>query len=304
MRKLIIKILVFIVPLIALCLTAEIYTRQIPNAYSYKFRYMSQNAGNISTLILGSSHTFRGIDSKYIEGTAFNLAYSSQDLKRDAYLLDRFIGQMDSLHTVILAYSYHSLPEVMEDLNNANTLLKYYGIYMEYPETRYSLEISIPGWIKKWTAYWSREDIRHCDSLGFGAKNSISSSILNEEEACKILSHHTFKNFDRVNENKATLMHIATVCKEYNIRLVLLTTPVTSYYFENISQKQYSIMQIAAKELTAEFDNVVYLNHMNDKRFVNSDFSDIDHLNPKGARKLTEILNEELEKNIRTRLKN
>lgn len=296
MRKFIIKILVFIIPLIALCLAAEIYTRQIPNAYSYKFSYMSQNAGNITTLILGSSHTFRGIDPKYIEGKAFNLAYSSQDLKRDAYLLDRFICQMDSLQTVILAYSYHSMPEVMEDLNNAETLLKYYGIYMEYPETRYSLEISIPGWIKKCTAHWRGEDIRHCDSLGFGAKDDTRSSILNEEEACKILSHHTFKNFDRVNENKATLRHIATICKERNIRLVLLTTPVTSYYFKNISSKQYSIMQTAAKELTDEFDNVVYLNHMDDKRFSDSDFSDTDHLNPQGARKLTEILNEELRK--------
>lgn len=55
-------------------------------------------------------------------------------------------------------------------------------------------------------------------------------------------------------------------------------------------------MQTAAKELTDEFDNVVYLNHMNDKRFSDSDFSDTDHLNPQGARKLTEILNEELRK--------
>lgn len=296
MKKFLIRTLIFIVPLIALCLMAEAYTRQIPNAYSYKFSFMSRNSANIKTLILGSSHTFRGIDPKYIEGKAFNLAYSSQDLKRDAYLLDRFIGQMDSLQTVVLSYSYHTIPEMMEDLNNANTLLKYYGIYMEYPETRYSLEISIPGWIKKCTAHWRGEDIRHCDTLGFGTKEKDQPIQLTENEARKVLAHHTFSNFGRVSENKTILRHIAATCKAHDIRLILLTTPVTSYYNKNISQEQYSIMQSVAKELTDEFDNVVYLNHMDDKRFIDSDFSDTDHLNPQGARKLTEILNEELRK--------
>ena len=46
-----------------------------------------------------------------------------------------------------------------------------------------------------------------------------------------------------------------------------------------------------AEFLAREYDGVVYFNFYDDKRFKEDDFKDGDHLNSKGAKKITQILN-------------
>ena len=67
---------------------------------------MENHAGEIETLVFGSSHTYHAINPTLFKSKCFNIAYSSQDLKRDVFLFDRFIENMSSLKQIVIAISY------------------------------------------------------------------------------------------------------------------------------------------------------------------------------------------------------
>ena len=81
MRKFIIRTFLFILPVLAIAVSAEILLRKYQTII-HKSKYLDQHAGEIETLILGSSHTYRGINPDYISGKV-NASYVSQSLNYD-----------------------------------------------------------------------------------------------------------------------------------------------------------------------------------------------------------------------------
>ena len=72
MRKFSIKTLLFVVPILLLAVIIEIFLRLIPNDYLHKKKYLDAHSCDIETLILGSSHSFYGIDPNYFSNNTFN----------------------------------------------------------------------------------------------------------------------------------------------------------------------------------------------------------------------------------------
>ena len=77
--------------LVVSCLTVvvEFLVRKIPNVYGYKFEEITKNDKHYKTLILGSSHSFFGINPDYLSDPSFNAANVSQDFKYDSYVLEK-----------------------------------------------------------------------------------------------------------------------------------------------------------------------------------------------------------------------
>ena len=50
----------------------------VDNPYKFKHEWMSRNAGDVEILVLGSSHTYYGINPALFDSKAFNLANVSQ----------------------------------------------------------------------------------------------------------------------------------------------------------------------------------------------------------------------------------
>ncbi len=46
------NLIIFIIPIIIICLIIEICDRKIPNTYKYKYEWMQQNADNVETLVI------------------------------------------------------------------------------------------------------------------------------------------------------------------------------------------------------------------------------------------------------------
>lgn len=294
MRKFIVKTILFVIPLIAILTVTEAYIRNIPNSYKYKYEFMENNGPEIRTLVLGSSHAYRALNPEYLPMQAFSLAYSSQDLKRDLYLLERFIGNMDSLEYVIQTLSYHTIPEMMEDIGQSKVLLKYYSIYMDYPGGGFPLELTVPGWTDKVLMHLKGQQVLNCDSLGFG-NHQDGTARITEKEAKSVLARHTHKSYERVEENTGILERTAELTRSHNAKLIIVTTPVIKEYYGNMNQKQYSLMVNTAEYIEDRYDNVVYINLINDSRFDHSDFRDPDHLNSKGAKKFSKIISDTIQ---------
>ena len=86
MKKFLIILLAFFIPVLCVLAGLEYMVRKAPNEYQYKAQWMEKNADRVETLILGTSHAFYGINPSYLGPNAFSLAASAQSLQYDEFL--------------------------------------------------------------------------------------------------------------------------------------------------------------------------------------------------------------------------
>ena len=201
---------------------------------------------------------------------------------------------MDSLKQVVVPISYHTMPEMMEDFSSSEVLVKYYGMYMDYPPARFSFELTIPRWYDKILMQLRGESVCKSDSLGFGTDYMPEPDNLDEEHALSTVAYHTHKDFSHVDENMRILEHIISECGRRGVKVILLTTPVTDLYCDNLDVRQLELMHACADSLASWHDNVVYWDFMRDARFSYGDFHDVDHLAVNGAEKFSRILSDSI----------
>ena len=109
MLKYLKKMTRFLVFPLIIFIILEIILRIIPNDYKLKKDYIRTKGDKIENLILGSSHTYKGIKPDYFLPNSFNLAYSSQSLMFDKIILEKYINDLKNLKRVIIPISYFSL---------------------------------------------------------------------------------------------------------------------------------------------------------------------------------------------------
>ena len=138
---------------------------------------------------------------------------------------------------------------------------------------------------------------QHCTDLGFGTQysyNSRSQNLVATADAA--VKRHTKEeiNIEILNENKFFLEAICNTCSKRNIKVILLTTPTHHSYNSQLNKNQLEITTNICANLCNKYSNVSYLNWLTDSRFIDEDYYDADHLNDRGAKKLTTILKEEI----------
>ncbi len=83
-----------------------------------------------------------------------------------------------------------------------------------------------------------------------------------------------------------------SLCKEKNIKVILLTTPTYKTYTDNLNPSQVKIIGEMGNKFSKENKNTIYLNLITSTKFNQSDFFNTDHLSEIGAKKLTLLLND------------
>jgi hypothetical protein len=72
-----------------------------------------------------------------------------------------------------------------------------------------------------------------------------------------------------------------------NVKVILVSTPVSKYYRKDMSSEQRDFFISQATKISV-MHNVYYLNYYNDNQFTDIDYYDSCHLNELGAEKLTQ----------------
>ena len=303
MGKFILRATIFIIPLIAILVGLEYIAQTTANSYRYKDEFITNNCDSINTLILGSSHTFYGVNPKYLENKSFNLANVSQDLKFDYYLLDRYIEKCKNLKTLVVPISYFTLYETPLNKGEEKFRVKFYEHYMGYNDTILNLfeklEIyDINIFQEKIGKYFNELCDKECDygydnnGWATGYKESkIDENI--ENDAIKTVARHAPKGNYYIDENKEYLIQIAKLCHEHNVRLFFISTPTLPAYYNKIDKPRWNYTKSVVNDICIEY-NASYFNYLDDDRFETSDFFDIDHLCHKGAEKFSKILREDI----------
>lgn len=173
MKRFIIQIIVYLlIPFAGLMGISEYCMRQVPNDYKYKNDWLCSNAKKVEIYVLGSSHTYYGIEPSRFRLSAFNGAHVSQGLKYDLFLLQKFEQSMDSLRWVILPISYFTLTSKGLENGQEKWRIKNYTIYYDCPYHKFEPEFALESYKfcpkAFWSAITSNNSHLSCNELGRG----------------------------------------------------------------------------------------------------------------------------------------
>lgn len=295
MKNFLFYLVKIILPILLFFLVLEVAIRKIPNDYQLKKDYLNENAAEINTLILGSSHTFYGLNPEYFSQKTFNAAYVSQSLDLDYEILRKYDLKLKNLKTVIIPISYFSLFETLET-DVEKWRIKNYVIYYDLENTYQlldhfeSLDNHIALNVKKIIKYYVLNKSYITSSyLGWGTNfNSKNKKTLNSAFTAK---KHTAKNFNLYDENIKSLQKIVTLCRKNKVKVIFITTPTHASYYHNLNKNQLEKTTKTISKFVKNNSNCEYINMLTSDKFTNEDFYDADHLNEIGAKKLSLFLN-------------
>jgi len=253
MKKFLIKITKFLLPVILIILMIEFFLIKIPNDYQYKSDFLSKNAQEIETLILGSSHSFYGIDPSFFDSNSFNCAIIAQTLEYDFEIFEKYKEEFNDLELLILPISsftlFSRMKESKEPWRKKNYSI-YYGIDLN-STLEDKFEILSNGSQSRFNRlvsyYILGNKYKSCNELGWGTKyKSIHKKDL-ETTAAKVAKYHNYdveKDNVKFNLNQSIdmLEDIIQWCKLKNIKVMLLTPPASEAYRNKINKEQLNIM--------------------------------------------------------------
>ena len=275
--------------------------KKIPNDYTYKSKYIESYSDSIEVLVLGSSHSYTGVNPKYFDKNCFNFALLSQSVNYDYFILEKYINQLTNLQYVILPVSYPTLTTILEE-RPYNSWRKYnYVHYIDSTKKSISNQLHISNYltisynpgtliIKQLVLHWifNTNNIE-CHKNGWLELPAISDLDLKTSamHAAKRHENHSFE-FKR---NMLYMQNIINLCNQKNTKLILYTPPATNYYINYLNSYKWEIIQEKCYNLAEQYSNVYYINYMNDPRYNNELFRDADHLNEEGTKLLSQDLN-------------
>jgi hypothetical protein len=298
MVKFLKKVSFFIAILAIVWLCFELFYRFAANNYTEKSKNISTGYKDCEVLILGNSHTFYGLNPDFFKRKAFNLANKSQTLFYDQLLLEKYIDSLNALKYVIIPVEYSSL-----SASDDNAELAWRSYFYEsqmgidtkthkvFDLKKYSRALPPPFLItlKAIKKYCTKGSLVDCQPNGWAPYEGMNSEHNNKAMGKIIAAKHEDNSVD-FNKNIQRLKSMVVTCRQKGVKVFLVTMPVTSYYADNINRKKLALITAQCNAFANE-NKIHYINLFQDKRFVNADFFDIDHLNTNGAKKCTRVIN-------------
>lgn len=284
----------------------EVLLRYIPNDYRFKKKYLDAHSGEIETLILGSSHSFYGLDPVYFSKNTFNASYNSQSLNYDYEILKKYEDRFKNLKNVVLPVSYFTLFGKLED-GPDKWLIKNYILYYRINTSRkfcdhtevFSNKFNVN--LKRLVSYYIKGNKNSISSgLGWGTTyKSENAQDLTKTGKTTALRHtrkdiESIKYTEIIKGNILVLNTIINWCKNRHVKVILFTPPAYETYRMFLNAQQLNTTFNIINKLDVKYDNCIYINLLSDPAFIAGDFYDSDHLSEIGAKKLSEIFDDRI----------
>lgn len=273
-----------------------------PNSMSIKRDRLEAIAGNVDTLILGSSETYYGLKPKALSGVAYNLASNAQTLYYDYELTKAFLPTLPRLSRAYLLVNYTTLYSELFDHPESYRQYGYlqeFGIPLQrkvdYLDLRtisrvllYSPHTALERLVG---GFESARDKRIDDRGWYRVPDEDRWGLGPENAAERLAVHHGFMRKKYLPDNVATLERLIQLLGEHHVQVVLITTPVYDTYRTKMFPELWEPAKAAYERIAAKYD-VSYLNFLSEPRLRAADFEDADHLNADGAAHFARILEE------------
>lgn len=253
---------------------------------------------------LGSSHgayDFYYDDMMNKGYICFNFAHTSQSYNYDYAILKEFGHYMANGSVLFIPVSYFSFNNEVIDSSEAEAMsIRYYHFLS--PENIPDYDPYVDLVTAKLPILSAGEDIlKLFPSLNTVLTAHAANDGINVEEFARRAQERYSRHFDNKDEyfmpeRIEELYDIIDYCKENGITPVLITTPFSKYYTDQVSPDFLQQFQTTVNMVATDTD-VKYYDYSHDERFYDNleYFSDSDHLNETGAAYFSDILWEEVE---------
>lgn len=280
--------------ILLLCLLAgEVYVRSLPNAAKAKHAYLTAHSEEVTTLVLGSSHTYYGVQPELLDAHAYSAAMVSQTLRYDDYLLHHY--PFPRLRCVIVPISDFTLYEELEGGKSwfvANRYRLYMNCDVHSRLSVYDWECTaFPAFCEKLKSLWQPPRMRRSEH-GQGLEYTLEARKADWDNGGARAAGNTYTDFSGAAANMQHLERIAAFCKRQGARLYLVSTPISATYFSHLSPQQEKDKTQRLGKFLETHPEVRYHDFRRDRRITDADFYDADHLNTRGARTFTLLLRE------------
>ena len=308
LRRFVSHIILFFIPVILICTTLELLTRDLPHRFDYIATQIETEKDNIEVLVLGSSQMKRAINPEWIEKPTISLTAASQHHNTDFKLYQSMKQRLPNLNTVVLELSYAHL----ELPHNTDEFWKN-SVYLEY----YKVDcFERPTWVKDRLIYFSNptffshaihnhylrnEEQLQFNSYGFEQERfeGLFSSLDYNEEKIENANMNVYIKMQKeiFNSNSNYLLRMLDTLANDKMNVILLNVPLYKSYLRkrdsDIVVRRDSLIDFISKR----HRNVSLLEVETDTlSFKVNDFINFNHLNAKGAEiftaKLEKLINE------------
>ena len=237
----------------------------------------------VDTVVLGSSHAHYGY---YAEGNVFNLGYTSCDLYHSCGLYKWLAGNgFDKVKNVIMFFDVFSPGFELEKTSESYFHIPFeecFGIAARCP-------LAKTGWKKERIL---KARIRHsvCQARrnpDLGWRGNGDYAIVIKDNVERRVEGH-LKNCFRGNGQTQYLGEMAKLASQRGDRFVVVIPPLREDYRKLLPPGDVVFGELQA--LTKENPCIEVASLLDDARFHDDDFNDMDHLNLQGAKKLARIV--------------
>lgn len=295
MKKFLINVFRFSIIVCVFAIIGEIIVRHLPSSYTTKDKSIRKNGESINTLILGSSHTYYGLNPDVMGDSIFNLANVSQTPEYDLAIIKYYQDILPNLHRLIIPVSYFTYRDpLLEDSEEWTRSIKYktrMRLPLHSDLSIFNLEIcDFDGYTGQLKNIFLKQPSNLSSKKGFGLGYTLDRR---DSDWCSKgqlrVATHTISPSTRFNEVLDTQSKILDLAKIHDWEVILITTPTHSSYYNYLEPKQEMEMWKGIEYLTKKY-SINYFDFLRDTRFSDEDFYDSDHLSDIGATKLSKIL--------------
>lgn len=259
-------------------------------------------SNKIQAIATGLSYGRYGIYCDDLKIKTINLAMDTQDIYYDYFLVQKvikntasvikycFVGvsyfsfhfdlsKSSSKHRCVLIYE-----KLFEDNHNYDRKKDEYLNEIHYFINKFLRDSFICEYIENIKCDNKNNEMWHNDFSEMNIEDKIASG----KRVATIESNKNY--YETVSENIDIIKKYFNLLKDNNIKPIVIVFPVTKYYYEFFDTRLKNEFYNIINSLKNEYNLLIY-DYFNSKIFCDRDFMDQSHLNIRGAKKMTGILN-------------
>ncbi|MFT3794062.1 hypothetical protein [Flavobacterium sp.] len=311
MRKFLINVVLFVVPLLVLVVGIEVYLGNYPSGFQCKAQYLNQHLDKIEILAVGSSHSQDGINPEFFsKHNAANVSFSGQDLRLDQKLLELQVPRLPNLKYVLLELGYHSLDIMHRGDYDKNTLyLRFYGINNFDRRAKlgdYSIFLSSP----QFYLGFLNPNHKRLEINEYGFETGLSDdpnhnrfkdmeyneATIDKDRENILIQRHRERYPEAEKENLVIFEQMVDYCVAHKLQPIINIPPVYQTYYEEMVPDKKKTRDDLIQKLRKKYPQLIVFDYEHIPDFKVTDFYNEDHLNPIGAKKFSLMLDEAIQK--------
>lgn len=265
---------------------------------NYEIAKSERLDSSITRIFMGDSHIEQAINDTLLDHSV-NIAQNSESLYFSYYKLKIILEQNPSIKEVYLGFSYHSVSSYYDKFifgEFSNVISSRYFSLLPFKE-KLKILIANRNDFFSYLKVVTKNDIlniwREKKTFQGGFANSFSNTKASEESIEKRV---LFQYYNKGSLNEYSLINIEylnkikDLCKNSNVNLILVNTPVHTLY-KNKLPKKFKVKYEQLSE-SGRFKFLDLSNILSEEYFF---IPDGDHVSQKGAIKTTEYIAPKLE---------